>query len=741
MGTIYATWDERYGYGEEYQFGTGTTATAGLPTIGSPNFDSGKTVIDTKKTVGVPYRKTLEFALATDTPIASIDLEAKTEELNFLLYSLFQQAWTDYSTSPYTKLYIPPRHLLSFIGQNTALASGTSGITLAGTNYFLQTGNNTEDKGVKAGDWLYISDQDDAGIYRITQIFGVVCYCANRLTGANTSFIGDTGATWAIYRGKPFFFSLLRDLGISDVENHRIVSAIANTISIKGDSGGAIIVTSGIIGRSLDTNVDTSLAAHTFDISTDAIKLQQELNVLVGVPDTSDSTVQASDATITGTTQNSIVISGTSANFLTEYAAGNYITIKEFEISSSNDALDFVESAGDTYTITTGTNDYLDWKEDAGSEKTAIIKAGTYTSGALAREIVYEMNRTAGIDATYTVTYNASTAFFNITASGGGVTTISLLFLTGTNNAKSIDTTLGYSHTDHTGVLTYDSDSQAGEADNTAFSIDVPDGNYSGIELALEIEKQMNINTTATLDYSVIYDLASNKFTFYPRSETPGELWLNDASQMASTIGYTAQQGATTILTTDTAKGVNTGAYLISSISQSTNTTIVVNDMEGGVTGAALCKVYAWRPIKVNLFDLTISNNAVTKHYNSRYPQEYIFGGFTLEGSISTPWGSWANDENLNLNNFINGVSLPIMFVWGDSGEAILPHKIKCDASSDGNLAIIALIKYNGATVEGDDEITDTLPFITVDKADFYDIEPVRVVLAEGTKKHWINNR
>lgn len=115
-------------------------------------------------------------------------------------------------------------------------------------------------------------------------------------------------------------------------------------------------------------------------------------------------------------------------------------------------------SSAEASTITIGaTNKYINFNI-GGGELTATVATGDYaigltqaTAGSLCKAI-YDAIVAAEAVGTYTVTYSRTTKLFTITRSAG---TFQLKFLTGTNNANSIDTTLGYTHTDKTGALTY----------------------------------------------------------------------------------------------------------------------------------------------------------------------------------------------------------------------------------------------------------------------------------------------
>lgn len=115
--------------------------------------------------------------------------------------------------------------------------------------------------------------------------------------------------------------------------------------------------------------------------------------------------------------------------------AGTSIYWDPIEITSSTKYIDFVDSGG---------------------TKQAILTAKIYKSPvALAEEVQTKMDA-ASVD-TITCVWSSTTGKFTITSNS---TPLSLLFLTGAQNAASADTKLGFTHTDHTGATTYTSDTE-----------------------------------------------------------------------------------------------------------------------------------------------------------------------------------------------------------------------------------------------------------------------------------------
>lgn len=110
-----------------------------------------------------------------------------------------------------------------------------------------------------------------------------------------------------------------------------------------------------------------------------------------------------------------------------------------------------------SFTVVSTVNDRIDFNIGAG-QLTASLAAGTYVAGQTQADsgtlckLVYDAIVAAEAVGVYTVSFNRTTGLFTITRSGG---TFQLIFLSGTNNARSADTLLGYAHVDRTGALTY----------------------------------------------------------------------------------------------------------------------------------------------------------------------------------------------------------------------------------------------------------------------------------------------
>lgn len=132
--------------------------------------------------------------------------------------------------------------------------------------------------------------------------------------------------------------------------------------------------------------------------------------------------------------------------------AGARVTGASFDISAGeliNGSYDMegVSFYFDPITITSADR-YIDFTDDDGTWA-AVVAAGTYNNPHELASAIQTAMRAANSGETATCTYSNTTGKFTIKTTG---TLLSLLFLTGTNNANSIDTSIGFTHTDHTGT-------------------------------------------------------------------------------------------------------------------------------------------------------------------------------------------------------------------------------------------------------------------------------------------------
>jgi flagellar hook-associated protein 2 len=114
-------------------------------------------------------------------------------------------------------------------------------------------------------------------------------------------------------------------------------------------------------------------------------------------------------------------------------------------------------------------NKFIDFKENGDAEElTATITEGNYTVSELEAEIKSQLEAASdgaavpnNID--YTVSYDSTTKKFTIEEDGSNLTQLDILWATGTNNAGSASSLLGFDAADDTEALTYTSDNEVGE--------------------------------------------------------------------------------------------------------------------------------------------------------------------------------------------------------------------------------------------------------------------------------------
>lgn len=105
--------------------------------------------------------------------------------------------------------------------------------------------------------------------------------------------------------------------------------------------------------------------------------------------------------------------------------------------------------------------------------------------------------------------------------------------------------------------------------------------------------------------------------------------------------------------------------------------------------------------INVPSFDLTITNNALTKFYDNATAVRHDVGEFTVTGNIRIPWAQATEGANVQIDDFANGSPSRLVIYWGDSELA----------NADGEFTIITHIRRTGVTVTGEDEIISEVAF------------------------------
>jgi len=269
-------------------------------------------------------------------------------------------------------------------------------------------------------------------------------------------------------------------------------------------------------------------------------------------------------------------------------------------------------------------NKFIDFKENGDAEElTATITEGNYTVSELEAEIESQLE-TASAGASvpnnidYTVSYDSTTEKFTIEEDGSTLTQLDILWATGTNNAKSASSLLGFAAADDTDALEYTSDNEVGEGTihleiGSTFTIDstnnklnflevdalgteltatLDSGTYTISELETEIKTKLDAAVGSAATYAVSYDNSTQKFTIAGSGGGVTEiqyLWTTGVSGngVASTIGFTADDTGALSYTADNEKGT------VNDISISATDTIedvadAINDADAGVQAAVI---------------------------------------------------------------------------------------------------------------------------------------------------------
>ena len=270
-------------------------------------------------------------------------------------------------------------------------------------------------------------------------------------------------------------------------------------------------------------------------------------------------------------------------------------------------------------------NKHIDFKENNGIELTATITEGNYTVSELEAQIKSQLETASdggGNSINYTVSYDSSTKKFTIKEDGSSLTQLDVLWDTGTNNAVSAASLLGFDAADDTGALEYTSANEVGEGtlhfetgstftfDSTNNKIDfsefngaswndrsatIADGTYTISELETHLSEQLTAASTYGVTYTATYDNSTQKFTMSGSGGTGTEvkfLWAtgaNTSTSIATTIGFSNAADDTGSLTYTADNEVGT----VHDISISATDTIedvadAINEANAGVRAAVI---------------------------------------------------------------------------------------------------------------------------------------------------------
>jgi flagellar hook protein FlgE len=267
----------------------------------------------------------------------------------------------------------------------------------------------------------------------------------------------------------------------------------------------------------------------------------------------------------------------------------------------------------DEFVISTGVNEKIIFETGASGLLTVdlvtdggLISGTAVTGAALGNAVKTALEAQNGNSDTYTVDYSQDEDKFTIT--NNSVNANSLTFRH-SNAASTASKTLGFLAVDSaeigTGgnqrsdvgvafnVLTGVNDTLTATIDGTAVSVTIPAGNYTGQELAFQIEKQISAVSSALRGTTVNYNTkgATDKFKI-TGPKTGGAYNINQPSNAgvptiavaaASTVVTGGTLGTTTALTGGTAL-VGTGLFDVNdAVATSTgNISIDVFDDQGG---------------------------------------------------------------------------------------------------------------------------------------------------------------
>jgi len=232
------------------------------------------------------------------------------------------------------------------------------------------------------------------------------------------------------------------------------------------------------------------------------------------------------------------------------------------------------------FEIQTGVNDSISFAD--GAPGTAVMNKGLYTGEELAAEIesrlegASDISHGVGNGSDYTVAYNAVDRTFSIAYTQDPVTAPGALFQLywSTSNAAS---TIGFNPVNtgwqaegfsdisdiQTGEYRYHErsfnidgtnnqfvfqdggvgDGTAGPVGSTYVTAVIPEGKYTGSELAQHIERQMETAAgSSRQDYIVTYDVQQGNFTIINRSTNDDLdlIWSHADTTAALTLGYMA---------------------------------------------------------------------------------------------------------------------------------------------------------------------------------------------------------
>jgi len=121
-------------------------------------------------------------------------------------------------------------------------------------------------------------------------------------------------------------------------------------------------------------------------------------------------------------------------------------------------------------------------------------------------------------------------------------------------------------------------------------------------------------------------------------------------------------------------------------------------------------------------FDITISNNAVARHYNNPSIQKYLLGDLTVEGTLRFPWG----ESNVGSDTFFTLLNAGTDFsLWLWKGANIIDN---VDTTA-GYFAIKINAEVDDVTTNADDELANEVSFSGIYDGTNY---PIQISMNDG---------
>lgn len=92
-------------------------------------------------------------------------------------------------------------------------------------------------------------------------------------------------------------------------------------------------------------------------------------------------------------------------------------------------------------------------------------------------------------------------------------------------------------------------------------------------------------------------------------------------------------------------------------------------------------------------FDITITNNVVSKHYDHPSMQRHILGDLSVTGTLRVPWSSTYGGQNEFITRLLDGDDFKVYLFWGNQVPA-----------NDNDVSITLNIEPDTATTSGGEE-------------------------------------